>query len=124
MKGQITIFEYLEEKNKKCFYSGHICNKRHLWEIAEKLDDITCPKLCCRECKVRGCGARCNGSKEPAEVKPVIIKGLCDDAYCPECNYPFDEVTEKDCQRCPVCGIGVDWGPWHIANDSEVEICD
>lgn len=124
MRGQITIFEYLAEKNQKCFHSGHVCNKRELWKIADTLDEIMCPRVCCRACNVRMCGARCNGSKEPIEVKPVEIRGLCDDPYCPECNYEFWDYGDKnevDCLKCPECGCMLDWGPWHRANDNEVE---
>lgn len=52
-------------------------------------------------------------------IHPVEIKGLCDDAYCPECGYEFWETREMDCERCPVCGTRVDWTPWHMANDEE-----
>lgn len=48
-----------------CKYSGHECNKEELWKVACSLDDIHCPHTCCRQCRVKGCGARCNGSKEP-----------------------------------------------------------
>lgn len=50
---------------------------------------------------------------------PVIIYGLMDDAHCPTCNYCFWETKEMDCDRCPVCGVRVDWTPWHMANDNE-----
>lgn len=53
--------------------------------------------------------------KEP--VFKVNIKGLCDDAYCPKCNYPFNETKELDCERCPICQTKVDWTPWHNLND-------
>lgn len=54
------------------------------------------------------------------KVHPVDIKGLCDDAYCPECGFSLDEFKHKDCERCPECGIRIDWGPWHRANDEEM----
>lgn len=47
----------------------------------------------------------------------VKIKGLCDDAYCPECDYPLDEVKELDCEVCPRCGLKISWARWHKAND-------
>lgn len=53
--------------------------------------------------------------KEP--IYPLEIKGLCDDGYCPKCGYPFDEYKELDCERCPECGVKVDWRPWHRLND-------
>lgn len=50
------------------------------------------------------------------------IKGLCDDPYCPECGYEFwtcSNNSEIDCERCPSCGIRVDWTRWHRINDEE-----
>lgn len=47
----------------KCKYSGHVCNKENLWVVADSLDDKPqCPHVCCRNCEIRTCGARCNGS--------------------------------------------------------------
>lgn len=71
--------------------------------------------LACRKCNTRLCGVRCNGSEEPKQ--PVNIKGICDDAYCPECDYQLDELKELDCEQCPECGTRLDWTPWHRAND-------
>lgn len=53
-----------EEKN--CQFSGHTCNKENLWDIADELDEVECQHTCCRECNEKLCGARCNGSEEPA----------------------------------------------------------
>ena len=47
---------------------------------------------------------------------PVLVMGYMDDAYCPKCRYSFED-KETDVERCPVCGIKVDWTPWHNAND-------
>ena len=115
-EGQMSIFDILKPE---CSFSGHTCNKENLWEVAHTLDNIACPEICCRQCKVPLCGARCNGSEEPEHIRRVEIKGLCDDAYCPECNYEFWETKEMDCERCPVCGTRVDWTPWHMANDED-----
>lgn len=117
-EGQLSIFEIMKPV---CSFSGHTCNKQNLWEIADTLDALQCPHVCCRKCNTRLCGARCNGSEEPAKVYPVEIKGLMDDAYCPKCGYEFWETRDLDCDRCPSCGIRVDWTPWHQANDEEVE---
>ncbi len=56
------------------------------------------------------------------KVYPVIIKGFCDDAYCPKCESYLPEWKHEvmDCERCPNCGVRLDWTPWHRAND-EVE---
>ena len=54
--------------------------------------------------------------KEP--IFPVDIRGMLDDAYCPKCQYSFDD-KETDCERCPKCGLRVDWSPWHRCNDME-----
>lgn len=48
-----------------CSHSGHTCNKSELWKIADTLDEIMCPHVCCRKCGTRLCGARCNGAEEP-----------------------------------------------------------
>ncbi len=51
--------------------------------------------------------------------KPVDIRGICDDAYCPECGYGLNELKELDCERCPECHTRIDWTPWHRMNDKE-----
>jgi len=53
------------------------------------------------------------------KVYPVEVKGLMDDAYCPKCGYCFNEIKEKDCDKCPVCKTRVNWKPWHDRNDEE-----
>lgn len=115
MKGQITISEYLkdlEQRKRICEFSNHPCNKEELWKVAETLDYIYCPRTCCRACKERFCGARCNGS----DAMPVDIKGICDDAYCPKCGHGFSD-GETDMPKCPECGIKVSWATWHRLND-------
>lgn len=52
----------------------------------------------------------------PPIIHPVNISGLCDDARCPRCNYWLDDLTERDCKQCPVCGLYIDWAPWYSAN--------
>lgn len=56
------------------------------------------------------------------KVYPLEIRGIMDDPYCPKCGRGF--WTEKfrsevDCDRCPDCGIRLDWTPWHRLNDEE-----
>ena len=53
-----------------CKHSKHTCNKKELWKVADSLDEIQCPHVCCRMCNTRNCGARCNGSEEPRELDP------------------------------------------------------
>ena len=60
---------------------------------------------------------RKNESEEPKQ--PVNIKGICDDAYCPECDYQLDDLKELDCEQCPECSTRLDWTPWHRANDED-----
>jgi len=49
-----------------CQFSGHECNMEESHRIAYMdLDILNCPEVCCRNCDIRLCGARCNGSKEP-----------------------------------------------------------
>ena len=52
-------------------------------------------------------------------VHPVDIRGICDDAYCPECGFSLDERKYLDCERCPECNTRIDWTPWHRFNDEE-----
>ena len=52
----------------------------------------------------------------PKDKVPVIIKGLCDDAYCPKCDYALDEIQSCD-KACPKCRTPLDWTPWHKLND-------
>lgn len=66
-EGQISIFDLLApQKDSKeiapeCKYSGHVCNKENVWAVADTLDDksASCPHICCRQCRIKGCGARC-----------------------------------------------------------------
>ena len=62
-----------------CDFSGHICNKKSIWEVADMLDDKPeCPHICCRQCDVQGCGARCNGSQNPInKFNPLEALALC-----------------------------------------------
>ena len=84
-KGHKEVLEY-EFKNEAagqnvCKFSEHTCNKEELWKVAESFDDIECPKICCRNCKVKCCGARCNGSEEPKEEEPKCSKAKECEAY-------------------------------------------
>lgn len=54
-------------------------------------------------------------------VYPVVIKGICDDAYCPKCDISINEIFWMDCERCPYCGCRISWEPWHRANDKDNE---
>lgn len=126
-EGQLSIFDLIKPE---CKFSGHTCNKENLWDVADTLDEIKCPHVCCRQCEQRLCGARCNGSDEPKPFmnppeEPIYkldIKGICDDPYCPQCGYEFETTRtsknyEVDCERCPECHVKVDWEPWHRLND-------
>lgn len=53
---------------------------------------------------------------DPNKVYELEIRGLCDDAYCPNCGYCFMD-HETDIVSCPVCHIRVDWTRWHRIND-------
>ena len=136
--GQMSIFDYMAAANEKqvelpdpeelpkdiCQFSQHKCNRSELWRVADELDELQCPHVCCRKCNTRLCGARCNGSEEPQKaddikIYPVVIEGLCDDAYCPNCGRGFMDPMENDLSECPLCHTKVDWAPWHKANDNE-----
>lgn len=63
--------------------------------------------------------------EESQKIYPLDIRGLCDDPYCPKCDYAFityGSQKEIDCDCCPKCGIKVDWTHWHRMNDEE-ELC-
>lgn len=78
------------EKNLYCEHSKHTCNKKELWKVADTLDDIQCPHVCCRMCNTRNCGARCNGSEEPKkEITDDYIKEN------PTCFYVFGHYLDK-----------------------------
>jgi hypothetical protein len=56
--------EWWPGKYNICKHADHVCNKKELWKIADTLDDIKCPHVCCRKCDIELCGARCNGTKK------------------------------------------------------------
>lgn len=73
-----------------CKHSKHTCNKKELWKIADSLDELQCPHVCCRMCNTRNCGARCNGSEEPKkEITDDYIKEN------PTCFYVFGHYLDK-----------------------------
>ena len=119
ISGQINLFDYLKELETVCSHSGHKCNKKELWRVADTLDELMCPHVCCRSCSTKMCGARCNGSEEPETIHPVGITGLCDDAYCSACGDGIDEFKWMDCEKCPSCGAKISWERWHSANDED-----
>ena len=109
IQGQMSIFDFIPEP--------------------DPVDEWALPCDTCRF-DVHGCcdynmplGDFCRlGDKwQPKEEKihPVDIMGICDDAYCPECHSSLDETKWMDCERCPWCGIRIDWRPWHRMNDPE-----
>ena len=53
---------------------------------------------------------------DPDVVLDVDVRGICDDAYCPRCNYAFLD-SETDMFECPHCGQLVRWDDWHRIND-------
>ena len=77
--GQLNLWDYLLS-TAICEYSGHTCNKKELWKVADSLDELQCPHVCCRKCNTRMCGARCNGSEEPKHQDP-------DDSICEGCKW-------------------------------------
>ena len=95
-EGQMNLFDFIDEYKKEvsidakpklekliCLYSNHSCNKENLWEVAE-MDGGQCKRVCCRQCDMAGCGARCNGSDEPKREEPQQSTG----------------VTKKTCSNC------------------------
>lgn len=83
-----------------CQFSGHECNKKELWKIADGLDDTQCPHVCCRRCNTRGCGARCNGSTEPVSQKRYVVNGGKWEGKCATCkNWHFNEADSCSCEH-------------------------
>ena len=89
IEGQISMFEYLDSLPKECSFSGHTCNKKNLWEVADTLDELQCPHVCCRQCNTRNCGARCNGSEEPKPSEDDYIREN------PTCFYVFGHYLDR-----------------------------
>ena len=87
---QLSIFDFIKPV---CNYSGHTCNKAELWKVADTLDDLMCPHVCCRKCNTKMCGARCNGSQEPEPFmnEPEDPEDITDDYIKehPTCFYVF-----------------------------------
>lgn len=111
-EGQMSIFDFIQkpeedhkltedfmnppEKAAKaaaliCEHSKHTCNKKELWKVADSLDELQCPHVCCRMCNTRNCGARCNGSEEPKkEITGDYIREN------PTCFYVFGHYLDKE----------------------------
>lgn len=105
MDGQMSIFDFpeycpgKEEKKKEipklqqdkeevCKYSGHVCNRKQLWNVAYSLDEISCPSVCCRNCKENNvCGARCNGADSMQEAEQEEIKVASDEEKAAICQF-------------------------------------
>lgn len=52
------------------------------------------------------------------QPKKVILKGICDDGYCPNCDNCVDYPEENIyAEQCPHCKTYLDWSEWHILND-------
>ena len=63
ISGQIDLFDYLKELETICKHSGHKCNKKELWRVADTLDELMCPHVCCRNCATKMCGARATAQR-------------------------------------------------------------
>ena len=89
-------YQWWKEEEKVCNFSGHTCNKNELWKIADSLDEIQCPHVCCRKCNTKLCGARCNGSEEPKKRSTRIGS---DDDYIkdhPTCFYVLGHYLDRE----------------------------
>ena len=89
--GQMSIFDFIKPE---CSFSGHTCNKQELWKIADSLDALQCPHVCCRRCFTKLCGARCNGSEEPAPPKSQITDDYIREH--PTCFYVFGHYLDRE----------------------------
>lgn len=126
ISGQIDLFDYLKELETVCSHSGHKCNKKELWKVAETLDEIMCPHVCCRSCATQMCGARCNGSEEPETISPAQeyfnetgkrtywqdSQGKPHYWWRQETIHPVEIMGICDDAFCPVCGDGIDELKW------------
>lgn len=45
-------------------------------------------------------------------VKEVDVRGIMDDGYCPECEYPLNDLE----RQCSECGTYLDWRLWKKLN--------
>lgn len=77
-------FKQTIDAKPKCQHSGHECNRQELWKVADTLDELQCPHVCCRKCNTVGCGARCNGSEKPQKPK---------ERDCDKCDIEFGSIT-------------------------------
>lgn len=86
---------------RECKFSGHTCNREELWKIAESLE-VDCIKQCCRNCKVKCCGARCNGSEEPSKCYSCFHEdqGKC---WCRQSEHFEKYVPSKPCTYLDMC---------------------
>lgn len=103
----------------KCQHSNHVCNKQNLWEVADTLDDIECPRVCCRQCEVPLCGARCNGSEEPQkhedpQTSTEVVKKSC--SNCLRHN--------KDIEQPPAGWGSLGWCAEHNHKTQDISYCD
>lgn len=126
----------------KCKHSNHRCNKYELWKIAETLDEVKCPQTCCRQCKEKLCGARCNGSEEPkaaVEEKPIQqpCGRPCDVEWCSKDCFSDQEEAETKTEKqepqpldirglcddgyCPNCDHAFD--QYLHPNEIDCEVC-
>lgn len=134
-EGQISLFDMLQEQPEViteseeivrvedekpiCQFSGHVCNKEVVWDVADSLDDKEdCPHVCCRQCDVKGCGARCNGSEEPKQLDEPQVS---------------IEVIKKSCSNCLRFNMEIEQPPdgWghigycaeHNAKTNDISYC-
>lgn len=49
--------------------------------------------------------------------KPVDIRGICDDGYCPTCGIWIDDLIPS----CPHCKTILDWTHWKRLNEGGTE---
>ena len=92
LERQMSIFDFLKPEPVVCNFSGHTCNKQNLWEVADTLDELQCPHVCCRKCATRDCGARCNGSEEPKSVEEIKDDYIREN---PTCFYVFGHYLDS-----------------------------
>lgn len=105
IKELIINGKYNPDESKICNISKHICNKKELWKVADTLDEIICPHMCCNICTEKLCGARCNGAEQLKE--PLCSKAKECEAYPQGCGGTIEP-----------CRFG---GPFRWSNKSDKE---
>jgi hypothetical protein len=115
--GKCELLKEVVKENNICKYSEHTCNKEELWKVADSLE-TECPHTCCRSCKVRMCGARCNGSEEPEDRSVENILLLDPTPYARERIYLC--LTQTKEERIKINCLKHEYKEWDSPNQKRI----